>query len=50
MFVGFEAACDSIDRTGLFKGMKQLHVCRKFEYLIELTLKTVRCKVKSSMK
>jgi hypothetical protein len=45
MFVDFKAVYDSIDRAGLFKAMEEFHVSRKLRCLVELTFKTVRCKV-----
>jgi sorting nexin-29 len=47
MFVDFKAAYDSIDRAGFFKAMEEFHVPRKLRGLVELTLKTVRCRVKT---
>jgi sorting nexin-29 len=47
MFVDFKAAYDSIDRAGLFKAMEEFHVPRKLRCLVELTLKTLRCRVKT---
>jgi hypothetical protein len=47
MFVDFKAAYGSIDRAGLFKAMEEFHVPRKLRCLMELTLKTVRCRVKT---
>jgi hypothetical protein len=46
-FVDFKAACDNVDRAGLFKAMEECHVPRKLRCLVELTLKTVRCRVKT---
>jgi hypothetical protein len=34
-------------RAGLFKAMEEFHVPRKLSFLVELTLETVRCKVKT---
>jgi hypothetical protein len=47
MFVDFKAAYDSIHRPGLFKAMEEFHVTRKLKCLVELTLKTVTCRVKT---
>jgi hypothetical protein len=43
----FKAAYDSIDRSGLFKAMEEFHVPRKLRCLVELTHKTVICRVKT---
>jgi hypothetical protein len=43
IFVGFKAAYDSIDRAGLFKAMEEFQVSTKLSFLMELTLKTVKC-------
>jgi hypothetical protein len=47
MSIDFKAAYDSIDRAGLLKAMKKFYVPRKHRCLVELTLKTVRCRVKT---
>jgi hypothetical protein len=47
MYVDFKAAYDSTDRAGLFKVVEELQVPRKLRCLVELTLKTVRCRVKT---
>jgi hypothetical protein len=47
MFAGFKATYDSIDRAGLFKAMEESHIPRKLRRLVELTLQTVRCRVKT---
>jgi sorting nexin-29 len=47
MFVDFKVAYDIIDRAGLFKAMEKFHIPRKRRCLVELILKTVRCRVKT---
>jgi hypothetical protein len=45
--VDFKTAYNSIDRTRVFKAMKEFNAHRKLTYLVELTLQTVRCRVKA---
>jgi sorting nexin-29 len=47
LFVDFKAAYDSSDRTQLFKAMEEFQIPRKLRSLVEITLRNVRCKVKS---
>jgi sorting nexin-29 len=47
LFVDFKAAYDSIDRTQLFKAMKEFQIPSKLRILVEITLRNVRCKVKT---
>jgi sorting nexin-29 len=47
MFVGFKAAYDSIERARPFKVMEEFHVPRKLRCLVEVTLETIRCGVKT---
>jgi hypothetical protein len=47
LFVDFKAACDSIDRTQLFKAMEEFQIPRKLRSLMEITLRNIRCKVKT---
>jgi hypothetical protein len=47
MFADFKAAYDTINRAGIFKAVKEFHIPRKLKCLVKLTLKTVRCKVKT---
>jgi sorting nexin-29 len=47
MSVDFKAAYDIIDTAGLYKAMEEFHVHRKLRCLVQLTLKTVRCRVKT---
>jgi sorting nexin-29 len=44
LFVDFKAAFDSDDRTELFKAMEEFQIPRK---VVEITLRNVRCKVKT---
>jgi sorting nexin-29 len=46
-FVDFKATYGSIDRAGLFKAMEEFHVPIKIRCLVELTLKTVNCRVET---
>jgi hypothetical protein len=47
VFVDLKAPYDSTDTLGLFKDMETFHIPRKLRYLVEITLKTVRHKVKT---
>jgi sorting nexin-29 len=47
LFVDFKAAYDRIDRAQLFKAMEEFHIPRKLTSLVEITLRSVRCKVKT---
>jgi hypothetical protein len=46
-FVDFRAAYDSTDRAGLFKATEEFHIPGKLRCLVELTLKTLRCRAKT---
>jgi sorting nexin-29 len=46
MFVDFKATYDSINREGL-KAVEEFYVTRKLRGLVELTFKTIRCRVQS---
>jgi sorting nexin-29 len=47
LFVDFKAAYDSTDRTEFFKAMEDFQIPRKLRSLVEITLRNVRCKVKT---
>jgi hypothetical protein len=47
LFVDFKAAYDSTDRTQFFKAVEEFQIPRKLRSLGEITLRNVRCKVKT---
>jgi hypothetical protein len=47
LFVDFKATYGSIDRTQLFKAIEEFQIPSKLRSLVEITLRNVRCKVKT---
>jgi hypothetical protein len=48
LFVDFKAAYASINRIQLFMAMEEFHIPRKLRSLVEITLRNIRCKVRTS--